>query len=64
MLAVDSFQAAPWTFTCLIRNTTSGPLDFEFVVPDASYELTNLVFNGSGQNVALLQTRNADGTYD
>ena len=39
-------------------------MDFEFVIPDANYELTNLVFNGSGQNVVLVQTANADGTND
>ena len=64
LIVVDSFQAAPWTFTFQIRNTTSGALDFEFVIPDANYELTNLVFNGSGQNVTLSQTQSADGTYD
>jgi len=63
-IAVDSFLQAPWAFTFQIRNTTSGPLDFEFVIPDANYELTNLVFNGSGQSVALDQVLNADGAYD
>ena len=63
-LAVDSFGAGPWFFTFQIRNTTSGPLDFEFVIPDANYQLTNLVFNGSGQDVTLDQTQNPDGTYD
>ena len=48
LLAVDSFQASPWTFTFQVRNTTGNPLDFEFVIPDANYELTNLVFNGNG----------------
>ena len=63
-IAIDSFQAAPWTFTFQIRNTTAGALDFEFLVPNANYELTNLVFNGSGQNLSLDQNQNADGTYD
>ena len=61
---MDSFQAAPWTFTFQVRNTTGDLLDFEFVIPNANYELTNLVFNGSGQNVVLDQSVNADGTYD
>ena len=59
LLAVDSFQASPWTFTFQVRNTTGNPLDFEFVIPDANYELTNLVFNGNGQNVVLDQTANS-----
>ena len=61
---VDSFQAGPWSFTFQVRNSTPAPLDFEFVIPDANYELTNLVLNGSSQDVALSQAQNADGTYD
>ena len=64
LLVVDSFQAAPWSFTFQVRNSTSAPLDFEFVIPDANYELTNLVLNGSSQGVSLSQAQNADGTYD
>ena len=63
-LAVDSFQAGPWTFTFQVRNTTSTALAFEFVIPDANYELTNLVFNGSSQDVKLVQVQNPDGTHE
>ena len=62
--AIDSFQQAPYTFTFQIRNTTSGPLDFEFLIPDASYELTNLVLNGSGQNVVVDQTYADSDLFD
>lgn len=64
LVVVDSFIQAPWTFTFQVRNTTSESLDFEFVIPDANYELSNLVFNGSSQSVSLSQTANGDGTFD
>ena len=32
-----------------------SPWDFEFVIPSTNYQLDNLVFNGSGQNVTLTQ---------
>ena len=48
----------------LIRNTTSEVVDFEFVIPNANYELSNLQFNGNGQQIELAQAANADGTFD
>lgn len=63
LIAIDSFLHAPWTFTFQVRNKTSAPLDFQFVIPDANYKIDNLKFNGSSQNVVLDQVANGDGTY-
>ena len=54
----------PWVFTFQVRNTTADVLEFEFVIPNANYELSNLVFNGSGQGVELDQVANAAGLFD
>lgn len=45
-----------------VRRAGSIP-DFELIIDNANYQLTNLVFNGSGRNVALTQTANPDGSY-
>ncbi len=63
-MRVDSFQQTHWSINFQVRNETGEPVDFAFVTPGANGELNNLVFNGSGQNVALTQTDNGDGNWD
>ena len=43
--------------------STADVLEFEFVIPNANYELSNLVFNGSGQGAELDQVANAAGLF-
>ena len=57
-IVIDSFIAQPWTFTFQIRNSTSEDRQFEFRIPDANYELTNLQLNGSTQDVTVRQSGN------
>ena len=63
-VVLDSFIQAPFTFTFQARNTTSESTEFSIVIADASYELDNLQFNGSGQQIELVQSQNPDGTFD
>lgn len=63
-IAVDSFQQSGYTWAFQLRNTTAQTLIFQFVVPSTNYQLTNLVFSGSGQNMTLQQTTNGDGTSE
>ena len=59
-----SFERREKVFTFQVRNTTADVLEFEFVIPNANYELSNLVFNGSGQGAELDQVANAAGLFD
>ncbi len=63
-MVFDSFGAYAWSFQFQIRNASSEAQDFSFVIPDANYELDNLIFNGSGQDLELTQTPNGDGTFE
>ena len=64
VMVIDSFGQGPWFFQFQIRNSSAEQTDFEFLIPSANYELTNLQFNGSGQSLELVQTPNGDGTWD
>lgn len=63
-IAVDSFQQSSYTWAFQLRNTTAQTLTFQLVIPSANYQLTNLVFSGSGQNMTLTQADNGDGTFE
>ncbi len=58
-VVIDSFLALPYTFTFQVRNASSTVQRFEFVVPDVNYDLGALVFNGSADDVTLVE---ADGS--